>query len=86
MPVWLQVVLTFALGIVAAWIRVLFTRRTAEGRAVGAANYHTIISASAAWGAILYVGNNRLVIPLLIGCWIGTYAAVVHDHRHSPTP
>lgn len=75
-----QWILTLVLGFVAAAIRVFFTRRANEGKAIAAANYHTIISASAAFGAILYVSRNELVLPLLIGCWVGTAAAVRWDH------
>lgn len=72
---------TFGLGLGAAAVRVLFTRRTAEGRASSAAIYHTIISASAAFGTLLYVAHAQLVLPLLVGCWLGTYVSVRLDAR-----
>ena len=73
--------LVFLLGVVAAGIRVLFVRRSTSGDAAGAATYHTIISASAAYGTVLYVNANALILPLLAGCWLGTWATVKYEAR-----
>jgi hypothetical protein len=73
--------IVFAVGVVASVLRVLFTRRAAEGRAASAATYHTAISLSAAVGTILYVSEWRMIGPLLAGCWLGTYFAVRRDAR-----
>lgn len=80
-PFFVRVALVLALGVVAAGIRVLFVQRTGQGKSASAATYHTIISASAAYGAILYVDSNVLVVPLLLGCWVGTYFTVRHAKR-----
>jgi hypothetical protein len=73
--------IVFAVGFVASMLRVLFTRRAAEGHAAAAATYHTAISFSAAVGTILYVSEWRMIGPLLAGCWIGTFVAVRGDSR-----
>lgn len=81
MPWLAKAVIVFAVGVLAAWLRVLFTRRTAHGDAVAAATYHTAISFSAAVGTILYVSEWKMIGPLLLGCWIGTFVAVKRDSR-----
>lgn len=74
-----KILVVFAVGLVAAMLRVLFTRRAAEGHAAAAATYHTAISFSAAVGTILYVNEWRMIPALLAGCWLGTYFAVRRD-------
>lgn len=76
-----KALIVFAVGLLAAMLRVLFTRRAAEGHAVAAATYHSGISLSAAVGTILYVSEWRMIGALLLGCWIGTYYAVRRDAR-----
>jgi len=76
-----KALVVFAVGVIAAELRVLFTRRAAEGHAVAAATYHTAISWSAAVGTILYVAEWRMIPALLLGCWLGTFDAVRRDTR-----
>ena len=75
----LRVGVVFAVGFLAAILRVLFTRRAAQGRASAAAWHHTAISLSAAIGTVLYVQEWRMIPALLLGCWLGTYVAVRRD-------
>lgn len=79
MPEWGKALIVFAVGIIAAELRVLFTRRAAEGHAAAAATYHTAISLSAAVGTILYVSEWKMIPFLLLGCWLGTFDAVRRD-------
>lgn len=76
-----KTLVVFGVGVFAAVLRVLFTRRAAEGHAASAATYHSAISLSAAVGTILYVSEWKMIGPLLAGCWIGTYFAVRRDSR-----
>jgi hypothetical protein len=79
MPLFAKALIVFGVGLLASMLRVLFTRRAAEGSAIAAANYHTLISLSAAVGTILYVSEWRMIPALLAGCWLGTWAAVRKD-------
>lgn len=76
-----KVLIVFLVGHLAAWLRVLFTRRCAEGKPAAAATYHTAISLSASVGTILYVSEWRMIPALLAGCWLGTYYAVRWDKQ-----
>jgi hypothetical protein len=81
MNIWVQTVLVFLISIVTDIVWGLYIRRAGEGKAISAANMTVGIMAFGAVNVISYTRNHWLLIPMIIGNWIGTYSIVKWDHR-----
>lgn len=74
---WLMVCATaFAVDVAFTY----YVRRAAEGKALSAAGWSGIIALFNAFNVVVYVEDQRLVVPLVIGYVLGTYVAVRQDH------
>lgn len=58
----------------------LWTRRSNEGNAHGAAFYSVLIYLFGLVNLSQVVENRWYLIPIMIGCYAGTYYAVKKDH------
>lgn len=61
-----------------AWAR--YTRAAAGSRRVASANYAVLITLLNVVVTTHWVGDPWLVVPTLLGAWVGTYAAIKGSH------
>jgi hypothetical protein len=54
----------------------LYTLRTAAHRPAAAATYGCVVYLLGAINVLGYAGDVRLLIPIFVGGWLGTYMAV----------
>lgn len=73
---WARALAVCAAMAVCDWCWTRYTQAVAEKRAATAAWWSAAIIGIGAFGVVSYVEDKRLVIPALIGAWIGTYLAV----------
>ena len=59
----------------------IYVRRTSQGMAFQAAFFGALIAAVAAFVVVSYVANHWLIIPAVIGSFLGTYLIVKFDKK-----
>jgi hypothetical protein len=81
MNIWIQTIVVFFISILTDIVWGLYIRRANEGKAISAANMTVGIMAFGAINVISYIQNHWLLIPIVLGNWLGTYSIVKWDHR-----
>lgn len=71
-----KVVAVFIATVVSDFIWAKYMVAIADRRDVVAANWAVLVIAIGAFLVVSYVEDRRLIIPAVIGAWIGTYLAV----------
>lgn len=71
----------FALFVVLDFVWARYTIAMAECRSLESANWAFLITFMSALAAIMYVGDNWLVIPAAAGGWLGTLVGVELKRR-----
>lgn len=62
-----------------AWAR--YTVRMVEKKVVGAANWSVAIVGLGAFTTINYVNDKTMLIPAVLGAWVGTALAIKYDKK-----
>lgn len=57
----------------------LYVRRTKDGNAFAAANWAVLLFVTGAVATITYVKDPWLLIPAMVGAWLGTFATIWWD-------
>lgn len=71
-----KAIVVFFLSIALDWLWAKYIQSTSDGKRLAAATYSAMI---AAWGGLLsieYIANNWLLIPMVLGYFVGTYISV----------
>ncbi len=84
-PFWSRCILVFFAAFFSDWCFALYIRRAAEGRPHFAAWWSMLIVAFGAVNVISYTKDIRLLAPMLMGYYFGTFAAVYFDHKKQRT-
>ncbi len=77
--------MVFSAAFFADWCFALYIRRAAEGRSHFAAWWSMLIVAFGAINVVSYTKDLRLLAPMLVGYYIGTFVAVHFDHKKQNT-
>jgi hypothetical protein len=80
MEIW-NILLVFFANVVNDILIAFYIRRTAEGKAIQASILSGIIMMIVAISVVHYVENHWYLIPVALGCFIGTYIAIKFDTR-----
>ncbi|HEU4699836.1 MAG TPA: hypothetical protein VFS40_11695 [Gemmatimonadales bacterium] len=68
-----------AVALDALWA--LYIRRSAQGQAVQAATYATVLLALGAFNTLSFLDDNLMLVPAGAGAWLGTFLTVRREHR-----
>lgn len=79
-----QAALVFVIAILTDIIWGLYIRRSASGQAVQAATFAVFIVLLGVINLLSYLHHMVLLVPMIIGNWIGTFTIVKWDHRRKP--
>jgi hypothetical protein len=78
---WVRCVVVFLAAFLADWCFAFYIRRASEGKAFYAAVWSILIVLFSAFNVVEYVRDIRLIIPMTVGYFLGTYLAVKQDHN-----
>lgn len=81
MNIYTQALIVFVVAIAVDVVWGFYIRRTNEGKAIAAANFAVLLMGLGAINVISYTQNKWMLIPIIVGNWIGTYAVVKWDHK-----
>ena len=70
----------FAVGLL-DFIWAIYTRKVTAGHALHAGLYASVIFAVNAYVVDSFIKDNAVVIPAVMGAFVGTYAAITWDKR-----
>lgn len=73
-----------AFAIASDYAFTLYVRRAGEGRAVSAALWSCAIAIFGSLNVVSYVADHRLIVPMVLGYYLGTWLAVRHDSPALP--
>lgn len=71
----------FVIAILVDIVWGLYIRRSAAGQAVQAATFAALIMLLGVINVLSYLQHTVLIVPIIIGNWIGTFTIVKWDHR-----
>jgi hypothetical protein len=81
MPFWLLVVLAFTLTAAEAWVCTRRMQSLVRGRAAITANWDTLFEALLFVDLLLIIEDRRLIVPILVGAWLGSYYSIRYGRK-----
>lgn len=77
----LKALSVFAISAVVDICWALYLRRAGTGHATKAAHFATLLMGLGIYNTHSWLSDKRLIIPMLVGGWLGTYYTIKHDKR-----
>lgn len=71
----------FSMAFATDWSWTKYIKRAGEGKAWPAAWWSVVIYALSSANVLVYTKNPTMLIPMIVGYFLGTLYAVKHDHR-----
>lgn len=72
----LKAILIFFVVALADFLWAAYIRHIAEGNPLKSAIYAAFISAVGSIATIVYVSDHRMIVPMILGAFVGTYFSV----------
>jgi hypothetical protein len=78
----IQALTVFVVSILVDIFWALYIRRSGSGHAAVAAHMAVLLVAFGAINVISYTENRWMLVPIILGSWLGTYGVIKWDHRN----